>query len=210
MGLDPGLLMRYGPQLMSGLVYTVCVCGIANLIAIGVGLIIALLQNLPVLPVRKLCRGYIALVRGTPILVQLFLLYYGGPSIGARLDAVTAGVIGLSAYGGAYFAEIFRAGFQSIPRGQIEAARVLGMSSAQIVRRIKLPQMLVLIIPPSVNQVIIIIEKLAVLSIITVPELTKVTIRIVSETFVIIEPLHSPGRLILDLDRSDIAARLGA
>jgi len=188
MGSDSDLLIRYGPQLLSGLFYTVYICGLANLIAIGLGLAVALLQGLPTFPMRWLCRSYIALMRGTPILIQLFLLYYGGPSVGLRLDAVTAGIIGLSAYGGAYFAEIFRAGFQSIPRGQIEAARILGMSSAQIVSRIKIPQMLVLIVPPGVNQVIIIVKESAVLSIITVPELTKVTIRMVSETFVIIEP----------------------
>jgi polar amino acid transport system permease protein len=127
-------------------------------------------------------------MRGTPILVQLFLLYYGGPAFGVRLEAITAGIIGLTVYGGAYFAETFRAGFQSIPKGQIEAARILGMSSAQIVKHIKIPQMLVLIIPPGINQVIILVKESAVLSIITVPELTKVTVKMASETFVIIEP----------------------
>ena len=72
-----------------------------------------------------------------------------------RLDALTAGVLGLGANGGAYFAEIFRAGFESIPKGQVEAARMLGLTPWQVLTRVKLPQMLVLITPPSVNQVII-------------------------------------------------------
>jgi polar amino acid transport system permease protein len=208
MNSDSDLVIRYGPQLLSGLLYTIYICGLANLIAIGLGLAVALLQGLPAFPVRWLCRSYIALMRGTPILIQLFLLYYGGPSVGLRLDAVTAGIIGLSAYGGAYFAEVFRAGFQSIPRGQIEAARILGMSSAQIVRRIQIPQMLVLIIPPAVNQVIVITKESAVLSIITVPELTKVTIRMVSETFVIIEPYIALAALFWIL--IEVISRLGS
>jgi len=105
-----------------------------------------------------------------------------------RLDALTAGVLGLGANGGAYFAEIFRAGFESIPKGQVEAARMLGLTPWQVLTRVKLPQMLVLITPPSVNQVIIIVKETAILSILTVPELTKAAIRMVGETSAIIEP----------------------
>lgn len=188
MRFDPSLYLRFGPALVGGLWHTVFTAALANPVAIMLGLGIALLQALPFPPLRWVCRGYIQFMRGTPLLVQLFLVYYCGPVIGLRLDALTAGVIGLGANGGAYFAEIFRAGFESIPRGQVEAARLLGLSPARVVTRIKLPQMLVLIIPPSVNQVIIILKETAVLSILTVPELTKVTIRIVGETSAIIEP----------------------
>lgn len=188
MGFDFGIYLQYGPALLNGLLYTVGITVIANPLAIALGLMLALLQAVPLTPVRWACRGYITFMRGTPLLVQLFLLYYCGPAVGLRIDAVTAGVLGLAANGAAYFAEIFRAGFESIPKGQIEAARILGLSPTRIVSNIKLPQMLALIIPPSVNQVIIIIKESAVLSILTVPELTKAVIRIVGETSSIVEP----------------------
>jgi polar amino acid transport system permease protein len=104
------------------------------------------------------------------------------------LSAVTVGIVGLGIYGGAYFAEIFRSGFLSVPKGQIEAARMVGLSASQVLLRIKLPQMLVVIVPPAINQIIILVKESAVLSIITVPELTKVTTQIVNETFAIIGP----------------------
>lgn len=100
-----------------------------------------------------------------------------------RLSATATALISLGVYGSAYFAEIFRAGFNAVPRGQIEAARVLGFSRWSILTKIELPQMASLIIPPSVNQSIILIKESAVLSIITVAELTTMTSRIVSETF---------------------------
>jgi polar amino acid transport system permease protein len=96
--------------------------------------------------------------------------------------------VGLGVYVGAYFAEIFRAGVESIPKGQLEAAACLGMSRSMCLRRIVLPQMPSLIIPAGINQVIILIKDSAVLSIITVPELTKQAAKIVNLTFAIWEP----------------------
>lgn len=188
MSFDPSLYIQYGPALLNGCLYTVLSLALANPLAILVGLVIALLQSLSLPPLRWACRSYIHFIRGTPLLIQLFLLYYCGPTVGVRLDALTAGVLGLGANGGAYFAEIFRAGFESIPKGQVEAARMLGLTPWQVLTRVKLPQMLVLITPPSVNQVIIIVKETAILSILTVPELTKATIRMVGETSAIIEP----------------------
>ncbi len=188
MSFDPSLYLQYGPALLSGFLYTVLSLTLANPIAILIGLLVALLQSTPLPPIRWACRAYVQFMRGTPLLIQLFLLYYCGPTFGLKLDAFTAGVLGLGANGGAYFAEIFRAGFESIPKDQIEAARLLGLTPWQVVIRIKLPQMLVLITPPSVNQIIIIVKETAVLSILTVPELTKETIRMVGETSAIIEP----------------------
>ncbi len=182
------LYLEYGPLLLSGLATTAYICALATVIGIGVGLAVALLSASPVPPVRWLCRGYIEIMRGTPILILLFILYYGGPEIGLRLPAETVGVLGLGIYVGGYFAEIFRSGFQSIPVGQIEAARIMGLSSGQIITRIKIPQMLVLIVPPSINQVIILIKESALLSIITVAELTKNTTQMVNETYAVVEP----------------------
>ena len=188
MSFDFNLYVQYGPTLMAGLGFTVYVCALAALIGIVVGMVVAILQGLPVPPLRWVCRGYIEVIRGTPILVQLFIIYYGGPSFGLVLDAETVGIWGLGIYCGAYFAEVFRAGFESIPKGQTEAARLVGLSSARIIFRIKLPQMLILIIPPTINTLIMLIKESAILSIITVPEITKMTIQMVNETYAVFEP----------------------
>ncbi len=128
-------------------------------------------------------QAYIEVIRGTPFLVQLFVLYYGGPLLGLRLDALPAGLLGLSVYGSPYFAEIFRAGYLSVPVGQIEAARAIGMSEITIVRRILLPLSLVSALPALVNFSIILTKETVILSIITVPELMYSVQRMSTETF---------------------------
>jgi polar amino acid transport system permease protein len=188
MGAILDFVTRYGPEFLIGLGYTLYISMLGSAIGIALGFVVALLRGLPILPLQWLCRTYIEVLRGTPVLIQLFIIYYVGPGFGLTLSAVTVGIFGLGIYGGAYFAEIFRSGFLSIPKGQIEAARMVGLSSAQILRKIKVPQMLVLIIPPAINQIIILVKESAVLSIITVPELTKVTTQIVNESFAIVGP----------------------
>lgn len=183
-----GLWTQYAPLMLSGLLTTAWICTLSSVLGIVAGLLLASLTSVPFRPLQWAVRGYIEIMRGLPILILLFVLYYGGPSIGIRLGAETVGVLGLGFYSAAYFAEIFRSGFESIPGGQIEAARMAGLSSSQIIRHIKLPQMLVLITPAMVNQVIILIKESAVLSIITVAELTKNTTQFVNETYTIIEP----------------------
>ena len=188
MSFDLNLYVQYGPTLMAGLRFTIYVCALAAVIGIVVGMAVAILQGLPIPPLRWMCRGYIEVIRGTPILVQLFIIYFGGPSFGLVLDAETVGIWGLGIYCGAYFAEVFRAGFESIPKGQTEAARLVGLSYTRIIFRIKPPQMLILIIPPSINTLIMMIKESAILSIITVPEITKMTIQMVNETYAVFEP----------------------
>lgn len=187
-GLDADLLVRYGPLLLAGLATTLRVCALASAIAVVAGLALALLLRARPFLVRAATRTYVEVMRGTPILVILFLLYYGGPSFGLVLDAEPVGILGLGLYGAGYFAEIFRAGFEAIPRGQIEAARMVGLSRRQIVYRIQIPQMLGLIVPPSVNQIIVLVKESAVLSIITVAELTKNATQMANETFAVVEP----------------------
>jgi len=187
-GVDADLIVRYGPLLLAGLLTTLRVCALAAVIALIAGLALALLLRARHLVVRAAARAYVEVMRGTPILVILFLLYYGGPSFGLVLDAEPVGIVGLGFYGAGYFAEIFRAGFESIPKGQIEAARMVGLSPRQIVYRIQIPQMLGLVVPPAVNQIIILVKESAVLSIITVAELTKNATQMANETFAVVEP----------------------
>jgi polar amino acid transport system permease protein len=178
----------YGPLLLWGLFATLRICLLATLIAIPLGLVVALLLRSRRAAFRWIARAYVEVMRGTPILVVLFLLYYGGPSFGLVLEAEPVGILGLGLYGAGYFAEILRAGLQSIAQGQIEAARMLGIPATRILWRIQLPQMLRLVVPPSINQIIVLIKESAALSIITVPELTKIGAQIANETFAVIQP----------------------
>ena len=149
MSIDLPLFAKYAPQLLDGIKFTVVIWLLGSLLAviIGFGLALVLVSRSRLL--STLVRGYVEFFRGTPLLLQLFLLYYGGPSIGLTLSAFTVGLLGLGLYGSAYFAEIFRAGFDSIPKGQIEAAYSFGLTRRARLQHIVLPQMLALVIPPS-------------------------------------------------------------
>jgi polar amino acid transport system permease protein len=188
MTLDMAMLGQYGPLLLSGLWVTIRICALASCIAVAAGLVLALLLLSRYRLARWLVTSYVEIVRSLPILVILFLLYYGGPSFSLTLEAEPVGILGLGFYGAAYFAEIFRAGFLAVPSGQIEAAQMVGLSRAHILRRIQLPQMMGLILPPSVNQLIVLVKESAVLSIITVAELTKNATQMANETFAVVEP----------------------
>ncbi len=133
--------------------------------------------------------AYVELFRGTPFLIQLFLLYFGGPYAGLSLDAIPAGIVGLSVYGAAYFSEIFRSGFEAVPPGHVEAAECSGLNRAQILRRILLPEMTMLVLPSSINMAVIVLKETAVMSVITVPELTLTISAIGTEFYAFVESL---------------------
>lgn len=177
------------PQIGAGFATTVgtWLAGVA--LGAAIGLAVALAQLSGGRALRALLRAYIELFRGTPFLVQLFLLYYGGPALGLMLTPASAGVASLALYAGAYFAEVFRGGFASVPRGHLEAAVCLGLTRWQAIWRIELPQMLALITPALANLTIVLSKETAVLSIVTVPELTFVLTGIGSATFAFVETL---------------------
>lgn len=185
--MDLGVLQQYGPMLLRGFGVTVACWLLGTVFAMALGLLIALIQRHAPRPVRWLIQIYIEVIRGTPFLVQLFVLYYGGPLVGLRLDALPAGLLGLTIYGSPYFAEIFRSGFRAVAPGQIEAARAIGMTEAAIIRRILLPLGLVSALPALVNFSIILTKETVILSIITVPELMYQVSRMSTETFRYVE-----------------------
>ena len=181
------LIEQYGPALLRGFGVTVVCWILGTIFGMALGLVIALIQRYAPRPVRWLIQIYIEVIRGTPFLVQLFVLYYGGPLIGLRLDALPAGLLGLTIYGSPYFAEIFRSGFRAVPHGQIEAARAIGMAEPAIIRRVLLPLGLVSSLPALVNFSIILTKETVILSIITVPELMYQVSRMSAETFRYVE-----------------------
>ncbi|RFC69194.1 MULTISPECIES: amino acid ABC transporter permease [Mesorhizobium] len=181
--MDPSILLQYWPLLLGGFKLTILCWVLGTIFSMVLGLFISLAQRYGPRPLGWLIQAYIEVIRGTPFLVQLFVLYYGGPLLGLRLDALPAGLLGLSIYGSPYFAEIFRAGYLAVPVGQLEAARAIGMSEPTIVRRILLPLSLVSALPALVNFSIILTKETVILSIITVPELMYSVQRMSTETF---------------------------
>jgi polar amino acid transport system permease protein len=181
--MDWSILQQYGPGLLRGFGTTILCWLLGTVFGMALGLVLALAQRYGARWLNRVIQVYVEIIRGTPFLVQLFVLYYGGPLVGLRLDALPAGLLGLTVYGSPYFAEIFRSGFRAVPHGQIEAARAIGMTEASIVRRILLPLGLVSSLPALVNFSIILTKETVILSIITVPELMYQVQRMSTETF---------------------------
>jgi polar amino acid transport system substrate-binding protein len=165
---------KYLPPLLFGAVTTVELSVLAMGLAVVCGLVIVVLRLYAIAPFRWLAQAYVEVVRGTPLLIQLFLIYYGLPEIGIRLNAFLAGILGLGLNYAASEAENYRAGIQSIPRGQTEAALALGMSQWQTLRQVVLPQALRVVIPPVTNDFIAMFKDSSIVSVITMVELTKV------------------------------------
>lgn len=165
---------KYLPLLLRGAVTTVELSVLAMALAIAAGLALTLLRTLGPAPVRWLAQAYVEVIRGTPLLIQLFLIYYGLPEIGIRLNAFTAAIVGLGLNYAASESENYRAGLEAVPRGQSEAALALGFSRWQTLRHVLVPQALRLVIPPVTNDFIAMFKDSSIVSVITMVELTKV------------------------------------
>ena len=165
---------KYLPLLLRGALTTVELSVLGMAVAIFVGLALVLLRLYAVAPLSWLAQAYVEIFRGTPLLIQLFMIYYGLPELGIRLNAFVAGILGLGLNYAANEAENYRAGIQAIPAGQMEAAQALGMNRRQSLRHVILPQALRLVIPPVTNDFIAMFKDSSIVSVITMVELTKV------------------------------------
>ncbi|MGZ4972089.1 MAG: ABC transporter permease subunit [Limisphaerales bacterium] len=165
---------KYLPLLLRGAVVTVEISVLAMALAVVVGLVVVLMRLYGIAPLRWFAKAYVEVMRGTPLLIQLFLIYYGLPQIGIRLNAFIAAIIGLGLNYAANEAENYRAGIQAVPHGQTEAAQALGMTRKQYVRHIILPQAMRMVIPPVTNDFIAMFKDSSIVSVITMVELTKV------------------------------------
>lgn len=174
---------RYLPLLLKGAVVTVEISFLSMGLAVALGLILALGRLYALPPLNWLASAYIEIIRGTPLLIQLYLIYYGLPNIGIRLNAFVAAVVGLGLNYAAYEAENYRAGIQAIPSGQMEAALALGMTRGQSLRRVILPQAFRLVIPPMTNDFIALFKDSSLVSVITMVELTKVYGMLATSTY---------------------------
>lgn len=179
------MIDSFWPLLSAGLIFTVPLTLITFVLGILLGFLVALARLYGPTPLVALVRCYVWLVRGTPLLVQLFLIFYGLPSAGIVLDAFTAAVIGFTLNIGAYSSEIIRATLAAIPKGQWEAAHSIGMSWPQAMRRVILPQAARIAVPPLSNTFISLVKDTS-LAAVTVPELFQAAQRLASVTY---EPL---------------------
>lgn len=188
MGLEFGIFITYGPRILWGFWLTIKIVSLAIAIGLPFGLVLALARRSRFRLPRFAALCFIELFRNTPFMIQVFLLYYVLPFYGLRLPAEQVGVLSLAAFGSSYFAEVIRAGIDAVPAGQLESARAIGMSDLQAMRQIVLPQTLPIILPLLTNQMLSLIKESAILSTITVQEMTMTAIRVQGETFRPFEP----------------------
>jgi polar amino acid transport system permease protein/cystine transport system permease protein len=184
-------LAVHGPDffaiLLGAAMNTVIVTAGGLLAALVLGLVVAL----PLLSKRRWIRGiartYVEIFRGTPVLTQLFILYFGLPELGIELTPVSAAVLGFGLNGAAYLAEVYRAGILAINKGQMEAALSVGMRPTEGMRYIVLPQAVRIVVPPLTNYAVSLLKDSAIVSAIAVPEIMFRARQLVTETYLSLE-----------------------
>lgn len=195
--LNLRVLLDYVPLFLRGLWATAWLSALSLLGSLLVG-ILACGARLSRLRLLSAAAGvYIAAIRSTPLLAQLYFLYFGLPSLGVRLPEHHTGILALSLNSGAYMAEIIRAGVLSVSWGQIEAGMAYGLTYVQRMRHIVLPQALGLTIPPLLGQAIVLVKDSALLSLISVFELTRAGQILTSERFMPVEGFFTTALLYL-------------
>lgn len=193
------------PTLVEGVKITILATLLGSALAAVVGLVIALARRSPS-PVLARGTAFLAeFVRGTPLLVQLYFLFYILPDLGLTLSPLVAGVIGLGLHYGTYTAEVYRAGIENVPRGQWEAAKACNLSAAQTWREIILPQAIPPMIPALANYFIAMFKETPLLSAITVLELMNQARSIANFNYRYIEPMTMVGAFFLVISLISVA-----
>lgn len=187
--MDFSFLPKYYLFFLNGAKYTIFLAFFTVIFGSIIGLFLSLMKLSKYRPLKFLASVYIEFVRGTPILVQLYIIYYGLPALGIRLPDMLAGIITLSINSGSYVAEIIRAGISAVDRGQTEAARSLGMSPIMTMRYIVIPQAFKNILPALGNEFITIIKESSIVSIIGISELMYNADTVRGNTALPFEPL---------------------
>jgi His/Glu/Gln/Arg/opine family amino acid ABC transporter permease subunit len=182
-GVDWGVMWYAAPYMLKGAVITLEISALAMIFGTAVGVLCGLLLLSDVKAIKVLIRGYVYFVRGTPALVQIFLVYFALPVIGIDIPPFWGGVTALAFNAGGFMAEIVRAGLQSIDLGQTEAAKAIGMTNKQTLQFILLPQSLRRITPPLTNELITLVKGSSLLSVISIFELTRSTQVIIAQRF---------------------------
>ena len=172
--MDIGFIKEYFPMYVDAAKLTLCLGITGILFSMAVGLICSLIEYYRIPLLRQVTAFYIELSRNTPLLVQLFFLYFGLPKIGIMLSSECCAVIGLSFLGGSYMAEAFRSGLETIEKGQVESALALGLTHPQAMRDVVFPQALAVSIPALCANVIFLIKETSVFSVVALADLMYV------------------------------------
>lgn len=178
-----GKIATLGPPLLLGAVTTVVITLASLIIAIVLGLVLALIQRARIAWLNWIIAAYIEVFRNTPVLAQLFIIYFGLPYLGYKIPSFLAAIIGLGLNGGAVLAEVFRSGIAAIHAGQREAAASVGMTPWMAMRYIILPQTWRITLPPIGNYAIALFKDTAVVSAIAAPEIMFYARNLVTSTF---------------------------
>ncbi len=171
------------PRLLEGAMITVQVAVFSFVLSVMLATAITVVRNLEIKPINAVIAVYISFIRGTPVLIQIFLAYYVLPLVGIDLPAFSAGILAVTLNSAAYTTEILRGGLASVPKGQLEAARSLGLPSAAIWLKVILPQAYIASIPPLVNEFTLVVKTTPLLAMITVVELMRVSQQIFSSNY---------------------------
>jgi polar amino acid transport system permease protein len=195
--LDIDIIITTLPVLLQGCVMTIELTVITLIIGTILGILFALMKLANNIVLKLISGFYTWIIRGTPMLLQLFFFYYGLPFVGLKLSPFQAAIIGLGLNSGAYMAEIIRGGILSIDKGQFEAAKALGFSYTETMRKIILPQTFKVIIPPVGNEFITILKDTSLVSTIAMVELMRSAQQMYATTFKPIEIFLTAGVLYL-------------
>ncbi|MBA5852029.1 amino acid ABC transporter permease [Clostridium sp. cel8] len=169
--MDFSFITKYYPFFINGAKFTIIISFFAVILGVVGGVIIALMKMSKNKILKGVSSAYVEFIRGTPSLVQLYIVVYGLPNAGIHIPDIVAGVIALGINSSAYVAEIVRAGIQAVDRGQMEAARSLGMKEAKAMRYIIIPQAIKNILPALGNEFIVVVKESSIVSIVGIHEL---------------------------------------
>jgi L-cystine transport system permease protein len=203
------LVLQSAPFLLKGCVYTVVLAVSSMALGLVLGFGLAMMRLSPLAAVRLAARAYVSAFRGTPLLVQLFLIYYGLPQLGVQIEPMPSAIIGFTLNVGAYASEILRGAIAGVDRGQWEAASALGMSRGQMLARVILPQAARTALPPLGNSFIGLVKDTSLAATIQVPELFRQAQMITARTFEIFA-MYLSTAAIYWLVSSGLAALQGA
>jgi len=177
-------LMRLAaPVMLKGAGYTVLFALASMICGLALGFVLAVARIMPLRPLQWTATAYVSLMRGTPLLVQVFVIYYGLPSVGIEFSPVTAGILALSLNAGAYLSESLRGAILGVSKGQWAASYSLGLTYPQTLRHVVVPQALRIAVPSMGNTLISLIKDTSLVSVITVTELMLATKEVIAVTF---------------------------
>ena len=167
-------ILEIMPQVLVGLKVTLEIFALTLILAIPLGIVIAVMRTSKSLVLREISGIYVLIMRGTPLLLQIIIIFFGLPIVGITFDRFPAAILAFTLNYGAYFGEIFRSGIMSIDNGQVEGAQVLGLSSKNIFFRIILPQAFKRVIPPVANEITTLVKDTSLVYVLGLDEMLKI------------------------------------